>query len=162
MLTCGKRFMKVLSWISVKFWIGSWMPWKLRLCKTKLSIQGRVIKWTVLVPTLSCLLPINDPCQSLVKWLRHGKFGSRTQGSFQVFNIKYYNMPTQAPPQPQRLSIENCSSLENEVAMHPEESEGVVRHSYHGLGKPSEGVLVGAFFSMSSTTVVLEFFYGKK
>ena len=46
--------------------------------------------------------------------------------------------------------------------MHPEESEKVVRHSYHGLGKPSEGVLVGAFFSMSSTTVVLEIFYGKK
>ena len=104
---------------------------------------------------------INGPCQSLVKWLRHGKFGSKTSRSFQVFNIKYYNMPGQTPPQPQRLSIENCSSLKNEVAMHPEESEGV-KHSYHGLGKPSEGVLVGAFLSMSSTVVVLETLDGKK
>ena len=46
--------------------------------------------------------------------------------------------------------------------MHPEESEGVVGHTYHGLGKPSEGVLVGAFLSMSSTTMVLEIFDGKK
>ena len=80
--------------------------------------------------------------------------------SFQY--TSYYNMPAQTPPQPQRLSIENCSSLENEVAMHPEESEGVIRHSYHGLGKPSEGVLVGAFLSMSSTVVVLEILDGKK
>ena len=105
---------------------------------------------------------INGPWQSLVKWLRHGKFGSRTSRSFRVSNIKYYNMPTQTPPQPQRLSIEICSSLKNEVAMHPEESEGVVKYSYHCLGKPSEGVLVGAFLSMSSTIVVLEIFYGKK
>ena len=45
---------------------------------------------------------------------------------------------------------------------HPEESKGVVGHTYQGLGKPSEGVLVGAFLSMSSTTVVLEIFDGKK
>ena len=46
---------------------------------------------------------------------------------------------------------------------HPEESEGVVGHTYQGLGKPSEGVLVGALFlSMSSTTLVLEIFDGKK
>ena len=45
---------------------------------------------------------------------------------------------------------------------HPEESKGVVGHTHQGLGKPSEGVLVGAFLSMSSTTVVLKIFDGKK
>ena len=60
MLTCGKRFMKVLSWISVKHWIGSWMPWKLRLCKKRLSKQGRGID-TFPIGVSADSYPLNGP-----------------------------------------------------------------------------------------------------